>query len=310
MIDTFLIAVKTVLPLFLIIVVGVLFSRSKAYSENWVEILNKYALYIGFPALVIASLMQLEIGEQSYFQLIIYNSVYIVLCMFLAFPMAKLFGFSAKMRRSLFLILPFGNIAYLGMPVLQNAYGDKILPVAAIISAIYVFWLLTLGIIMIEAFGEEKLQTKKLLLSLAQNPLLLSVFVGLAIVLFKIKIPIVAEKTIQLFADSVTAVVLFSLGIFLGLHKIGKLKEWYWVIAFVGFTMLVLPFIFYEFLIFFSFETTLLKATIIDTAMPLGLTPYALSVQYKLNTTLVARIVVLGTLLSMLIIPLWMVFLS
>ena len=308
--DTFLIAVKTVLPLFLVILTGTLFSRSKVNTENWVEILNKYALYIGFPALVVASLMHLEIGEQSFAKLILYNSGYIVFCLLLAFPLAKIFRFSSKMRRSLFLILPFGNVAYLGMPILQNAFGKEILPVAAILAAIYIFWMLTLAIVLIEVFGEEKIQAKKLLKSLAQNPLLLSVFVGLVLVFFKIKLPVVAEKTIQLFADSVTAVVLFSLGIFLGMQKIGNRKEWYRVVAFVGFTMLVLPFVFYQFLIFFNFETTLLKATVIDTAMPLGLTPYALSVQYKLETKLVARIVVLGTLLSMLIIPLWMVFLG
>ncbi len=307
---TLLIAAKTVLPLFLVILAGTLFSRTKVNTANWVEVLNKYALYIGFPALVVASLMHLEIGKQSYTELIIYNSIYIVSCMLLAFPIAKLFRFSTKMLRSLFLILPFGNIAYLGMPILQNAFGNEILPVAAIISAIYVFWLLTLGIIMIEIFGEEKLQPKKLLHSLAQNPLLISVFVGLAIVLFKIKMPTVAEQTIQLFADSVTAVVLFSLGIFMGMHKIGNLKMWYRVFAFIGFTMLVLPFVFHEILLLSNLDISLQKATVIDTAMPLGLTPYALSVQYKLNTTLVARIVVLGTFLSMIIIPLWMVFLG
>ncbi|MCK5731003.1 MAG: AEC family transporter [Draconibacterium sp.] len=307
---TFLIAAKTVLPLFLVIIAGIIFSRTKVSNVNWVEILNKYALYIGFPALVVASLMHLEIGEQSYSKLILYNSGYILLCTLLAFPIAKVFKFSSKMLRSLFLILPFGNIAYLGMPILQNAFGDEILPVAAIIASIYVFWLLTLAIIMIEIFGEDKLQPKKLLLSLAQNPLLISVFVGLAIVIFKIKMPTVAEQTIQLFADSVTAVVLFSLGIFLGMQKIGNLKEWYRIFAFVGFTMLVLPFAFYEVLSLLNLESQLLKATVIDTAMPLGLTPYALSIQYKLESTLVARIVVLGTLLSMIIVPLWMVFLG
>lgn len=209
----------------------------------------------------------------------------------------------------MFLILPFGNIAYLGMPVLQNAFGDQILPVAAIISAVYVFWLLTLGIIMVEIYGDEKLRPKKLLKSLAQNPLLISVFVGLAIVAFNLAVPSPIEKTIQLFADSVTAVVLFSLGIFLGMQKIGNLKEWYRVISFVAFTMLILPFAFHQVLSLLQFDTTLLKSTVLDAAMPLGLTPYALSVQYKLNTTLLARIVVLGTLLSMLIIPIWIVFL-
>ena len=214
------------------------------------------------------------------------------------------------MLRSLFLILPFGNIAYLGMPVLQNAFGIEILPVAGIISAIYIFWLLTLGIIFIEVFGENKLQPRKLLISLAQNPLLISVIVGLGIVIFKIELPGVVSKTIQLFADSVTAVVLFSLGIFMGMHKVGNLKEWRQVLAWVGVTMFVLPFLFFQALKLFNFDVIHLKASIIDAAMPLGLTPYALSIEYKLETTLLTRIVVLGTLLSMVIIPLWMVFMG
>ncbi len=308
--ETLLIAIKTVLPLFLIIFAGALFSRIKSDTKNWVEILNKYALYIGFPALVVASLMHLEIGEQSYTNLILINSAYIVFCFLLPFPIAKIFRLSNKMRRSLFLILPFGNIAYLGMPVLQNTFGDQILPVAAIISAVYVFWLLTLGIVLIEIFGEEKFEPQKLLLSLVKNPLLISVFVGLAIVVFKIEVPTVLSKTIQLFANSVTAVVLFSLGIFLGFHKTGSKKEWSNVLLWIGVTMFFLPLLFFEVLHFFQVESQLLKSSVIDAAMPLGLTPYALSIQYKLKTTLLARIVVLGTLLSLIIIPLWITFLG
>ena len=308
--DSFIVALKTVLPLFLIIFTGLLFSRTKAASEKWVDVLNKYALWIGFPALVIASLMHLDLEGESYLKLIIINSVYIVICMLLAFPVAKIFGLSVKFRSSLFLILSFGNVAYLGIPVLNNAFGNEVLPVAAIISAVYVFWLLTLAILLIEIFGEEKTNLKKLGLSLAQNPLLLSVFIGLAIVVLKIKLPEFVAETIHLFADSVTAVVLFSLGIFLGLQKIGRPKEWLQVAVLALVTMLVLPFIFYEAINWIPFQSTNFKATILDAAMPLGVTPYVLAVQYKLKTTLVARIIVFGTLLSMFLIPLWMVFLG
>jgi predicted permease len=308
--ETLLIAFKTVLPLFLVIFVGALFSRTKNCSPNWVEVLNKYALYIGFPALVIASLMHLEIGEQAYTKLILLNSAYIIISILLAFPISKIFRLSPKMRRSLFLILPFGNIAYLGMPVLQDTFGDEILPVAAIISAVYVFWLLTLSIILIEVFGENKFAPRKLLLSLVQNPLLISVFVGLAIVLFKIELPSVLSKTIQLFANSVTAVVLFSLGIFLGIQKIGNWKEWFSVMGWAVLTMLAFPLVFSVAANLFHIESEIVKSSVIDAAMPLGLTPYAISVQYKLNTTLIARIVVLGTLLSLIIIPFWITILG
>jgi len=303
----FLLAVKTVLPLFLVIVAGLLFSRTKAASITWIDVLNKYALWIGFPALVIASLMKLELNGQSYTGLILTNSVYIVICMLLAFPIAGIFKLTSKVKRSLFLILSFGNVAYLGIPVLHNAFGDSVLPVAAIISAVYVFWLLTLGIILIEINGEEKLNVKKLIFSLMKNPLLLSVFAGLFIVFFNIKLPEIIEKTITLFSNSVTAVVLFSLGIFLGLHKTGKLKDWLTAFTFSIVTLLVLPFIFYLAIKNTGMDSLQLKATIIDSAMPLGLTPYALSVQYNLEVMLVSRIVVLATILSVIVIPMWMV---
>jgi predicted permease len=306
----FFLAVKTVLPLFLVIIAGLLFSRTKSASITWIDVLNKYALWIGFPALVIASLMKLELNGQSYSGLILTNSVYIVICMLLAFPIARIFKLTSKVKRSLFLILSFGNVAYLGIPVLHNAFGDSVLPVAAIISAVYVFWLLTLGIILIEISGEEKLNVRKLIFSLLKNPLLLSVFAGLCIVVFNIQLPEIIEKTISLFSNSVTAVVLFSLGIFLGLHKIGYPKDWLKALVFTILTILVLPFIFYLAIKNTGMEALQFKASILDSAMPLGLTLYALSVQYNLEVPLVSRIVVLATVLSVLVIPVWMVVLG
>ena len=308
--DTFIIAFETVLPLFLIIFAGLLFSRTKVEIRTWIEVLNKYALWIGFPALVVFSLMQLDLQGNAYTDIILLNSLFIIANLILVFPVSRLFGISVNMKRTLFLILPFGNVSYLGIPVLFNVFGKEMLPAAALISAVYVFWLLTLAILLIELFGEKKIHSKKLFLSLVQNPLLLSVFVGLAIVFLQIKLPFFAEKTIELFADSVTAVVLFSLGIFLGMQKIGKPKEWILVAVLTVITMFVMPFIFYLIILPAGINSTHLKAIIIDAAMPLGVTPYVLALQYKLETTLIARVIVFGTMLSVIAIPIWIVILG
>lgn len=301
--DTFLIAIKTVLPVFLIIFSGALFSRTKIDVQQWIEVFNRYALWIGFPALVIFSLMKLDISEKSYTSFILFNSAFILVSMGLVFPVCRIFKLPIQTKRTLFLILPFGNVSYLGIPLLQNAYGDGILPEAAIISAVYVFWLLTLAVLLIEIYGEEKIKFRKLGLSLVKNPLLLSVFAGLFLVVFGIRLPGFVNKTIELFANSVTAVVLFSLGIFVGLQKIGKWNEWLAVGILTLVTMVALPYIFYRILLNFPIDPESLKATIIDAVVPLGVTPYVLSVQYKLDTVLLTRVVILGTLLSVVIIP-------
>lgn len=306
--DTFIVALKAVLPLFLVVFTGFLFSRTRTASVQWIDILNRYALLIGFPALVIASLMNLDPVGKSWTGLILINSLYIIICMLLAFPVSRAFGLSLPVKRSLFLILSFGNVSYLGIPVLQNAYGNDILPEAAILSAVYVFWLLTLGILLIETTGGETFHGRKLIFSLLKNPLLLSVFAGSAIVIFRVELPVVVQKTIQLFSGSVTAVVLFSLGLFLGLHNAGKKQDWLKAGVWVIITMMVIPLI-YSFVIRrTNLPVAQVRASIIDAAMPLGLTPYALAVQYQLDTPLVARIVVLGTFLSVFLIPLWISF--
>lgn len=303
--DAFLIAFETVLPLFLIIFIGLLFSKTGAANVHWIDILNKYALWIGFPALVIVSLMQLQSELKTYLPLIFVNSAYIIASILLAFPIAKLFRLPLKIKQSLFLILPFGNVAYLGIPVLENAYGEEILPVAAIIAAVYVFWMLTLALFLVELHKEQTVHAGKLVKSLLKNPLLLSVFAGLAIVYFQIPVPRFAEQTLGFFSQSVTAVVLFSLGIFLGLQKAGKPGDWLQVAFLSIIAMVLLPALFYFILKDSTLPVNEIKATIIEAAMPLGLTPYALAVQYDLESKLFARLVVFGTILSLFILPLW-----
>lgn len=308
--DAVLIAFESVLPLFLVIFTGLLFSKTGTANVHWVDILNKYALWIGFPALVIVSLMQLQSDLQSYLPLIVSNSIYIVASVFLVYPVAWIFRLPVKIKQALFLIFPFGNIAYLGIPVLENAYGHDILPVAAILSAVYVFWMLTLALVLIEMQEENGVDAGRLFISLIKNPLLLSVIIGITIASFNIPVPGILQEALGFFSQSVTAVVLFSLGIFLGMQKAGNLRDWLQVIKYTVVSMIILPAVFYLFLQYSGISAVQIKASVLEAAMPLGLTPYALSVQYNLESKLFARMVVFATMVSIIILPLWLMFLG
>lgn len=308
--DAFLTSFETVMPLFLVIATGLVFSKAGAANIHWVDILNKYALWIGFPALVIVSLMQLQAELKVYLPLILINSAYIIACILLAYIISWIFRLPVKIKQALFLILPFGNVAYLGIPVLENAYGKEILPVAAIIATVYIFWMLTLALILIEIHEKQKVSATKILINLLRNPLLLSVFAGIGIVSFQISVPDFAEQTLKFFSQSVTAVVLFSLGIFLGMQKAGKPREWIQVAVLSLTTIIVFPAFFYAVLSFSSVPSDEIKASILEAAMPAGLTPYALSVQYNLVPKLFALTVVFATTLSVIILPLWIFILN
>jgi predicted permease len=284
-------------------------SRNKSVDNRWLEILNNYALWIGFPALILVALSRLQWNMDLYGNLVICNSMRIVIAMLMVIPVSILLKLKNSTRRTLFLAVSYGNVAYLGIPVLRGAYGDQILPEATMISAVYVFWLFTLGIFLVEYFGDEKISFRNLIIRLITNPLLIAVFIGLFIAVNHIQLPKIIMTGLDIFANSVTAVVLFSLGLFMGKQPIGRLRDWWSVFTFSVLILIVLPLIF--FLITKPFvDLSVSRAWILEAAMPMGLTAYALCQKYRLNIEFASRIVVLSTLLALLTLPFWLVFLK
>jgi predicted permease len=302
---SFFLALNTILPLFLIILFGIIMIRLRAATPEWVDMLNKYALKIGFPALIFSALAKLDFNFAENSTLLCANSIYLIGCMLMAFPIGKIFKTSRKTRQTLILVLAFGNITYLGIPVMINTMGQQAMGTAVILTSVYLVWMFSLALILIEVAGDGKIHFRTILIKLATNPLLIAVILGILASGLKISPNSNLMKSLDIIAQSVTAVVLLSLGIFMGSQKIGSLREWLPIFGLSLLIMVLFPGIFYLCLKNTSLTGIQLRSSVLDAAMPLGLTTYALSQQYGLNTKLAGRLVVLSTLLSILILPVW-----
>lgn len=307
--SSFFSAFQTIARLFLVILTGLIVSRNKSVDSKWLEVLNNYALWIGFPALILVALSRVDWDFQVYGHLIFWNSARLVISILLVLPISKILKLENQMRRTLFLAVSFGNVAYLGIPVLRSAWGDQNLPEATMISSVYLFWLFTLGIFMVEYFGDEKISYRNLVFRLFMNPMLISVFIGIAIAVNHIQMPEIIMSGLDLAASSVTGIVLFSLGLFVGRQSIGKLSDWIPVLVFSLVILFVLPFIF-RLVTGAYIKPSLSKSWILESAMPLGLTPYALCLKYNLNTDFASRVVVASTLMALVSLPVWLVVLG
>lgn len=303
--SSFFLALQTILPLFLIIFAGIVMIRLKAATVAWVDTLNRFALRIGFPALIFSALAKMDISFAENSTLILTNSVYLVCCMLLAFPLAAIFKTSVKTKQTLILALAFGNITYLGIPVMLNSMGDEAMGPAVILTSVYLVWMFSLALVLIEVAGEGKLHLKVLVVKLFTNPLLIAVILGVLASGLKLSLPGSLMKALDIIAQSVTAVVLLSLGIFMGSQKIGTLREWVPVTALSILIMVILPGIFFLCLKSTTLTGIPLRCSVLDAAMPMGLTAYALTEQYGLNARLASRLVVLSTFLSLFTLPVW-----
>ena len=300
-------------PLFLVIFVSALLQRWIKIGENWSQVLNDLALKIGLPVLIFSALAKTSFSFFEQSSLIISNSLFIIATFVFAFLLGKILRLEKKMFRTFFLCLIFGNTAYLGIPVLIQISGEKILSSASLIVAIYLFWIFTLGIGFLEFNDKQKRKRdilKTIFVDLVKNPLLAAVVLGILVASFKIILPSVLTKSLDMITASVTPTVLIVIGLFIGRSKIGKIIDWVPALLFSLATLIILPAAFYFGVKFLGFSPSLFFPSIIQAAMPLAITPFALSDKFGLHKEFIARSIVLSTILSIISLPFWISILS
>jgi len=294
-------------PLFLIIFVSAILQYYKKIGENWSVVLNDFALKIGLPVLVFSALSKVPFNflEQSGF--IIVNSIFILLGLFLIFVVGKILKFKKQTFLTLFICFVFGNTAYLGIPVLVQTAGESILPTATLIVAIQLFWLFTVGLTYLEYSMDKnkKVVIKNILKNIFTNPLLVAVILGIIVGSLKISLPSVLLKALEMITASVTPTVLIVIGLFIGKSKIGNLVEWFPVFLFSIVKVAILPAAVYFGANFFELTSSQFSSSVIQAAMPLAITPFALADKYNLDKNFMACSIVLGTILSIISLPIW-----
>jgi len=294
-------------PLFLIIFASALLQKFKNIGDNWSTVLNEFALKIGLPVLIFSALSKTPFSFSTEAGLIIFNSLFIVVSLLLAFVIGKILRLEKQTFKTLFICFVFGNVAYLGIPILTQISGDEILPTATLIVAIYLFWIFTIGIGYLDYSIEKNKKdvAKNIIKNLFTNPLLLAVILGILVGSFKITLPAILLKSLDMITASVTPTVLIVIGLFIGKSKFGKLPEWLPILLFSILKLAILPAIFYFSVKFLEAPLPQFPSSIIQAAMPLAITPFALADKYNLNKNFIARSIVLSTILSVVSLPFW-----
>lgn len=293
--------IAVVMPLFIIIALGALLRATKVADEKWIEILNKYELYIGLPALIVYNVLGVDAKNVIGNDVIFYNFALLIAIMGLTYLVAALLKLEKSIRNTYVICIFFGNIAYLGLPIITSLVKDSGGSVS-IHVAIYILVLFTLGIGILEASMKQKKSLLTIVKNVFKSPLVLAALAGILLFLLQIHPPEVIKKTLQLVAGTSSPMALLALGMFI-YRKIKFDKETLHVFVLVFLKILVVPAIFFAFALAANIKMKF-NISIIEAAMPLAVTPFALSQIYPLNKNIISLSVLISTVLSILSIPL------
>ena len=293
--------INVVLPLFIIIALGATLRAIKVVDEKWIEVLNKYELFIGFPALILYNVMNVDAQQFIGWNIVFYNFALLFGIIGLTYLVTSLLKLEKSLRNSYVICIFFGNTAYLGIPIITSLVKDSGGSVA-IHVAIYILVLFTLGIAILESTMKKRKGVLEIVKNVFRSPLFLSALIGILLFFLQIKPPEVIHKTLQLIANTSAPVALLALGMFI-YRKIEFNKETMHSVILATLKLLIVPAVFVTIASIFSL-TGKFNISIMEAAMPIAVTPFALSQIYPLNKNVLSLAILISTIFTIVTVPL------
>lgn len=296
----------TIAPVFLIIFLGFALRRVGIADDRWTEILNRYGLYIGFPALIFHSLLQVENPGTLPAGPLLLTALLLPAVMLCTWIICTRLRFVGALRNTYVICIFYGNVAYLGFPVVTSLLPGSEAVVSAF-AAVYLAVLFTAGIALLEYTRGGRARPAVFIRSIFGNPLLLAVAGGVACAALGIRLPDVLQRPLSMLSATASPVVLIALGVFIAGHALSAVTRRH-ALAVSGLKLFVLPVVFWIATAFLPPHPDM-RVAILEAAMPVGLTPFALAELYPLDREIISSSIVITTLVSALTLFVWSILL-
>lgn len=210
-----------------------------------------------------------------------------------------------KAAGALLLASCFGNVTYLGLPVLSQTFGAWAQSVAIPFDLFANTPLLfTVGIMVAGRFGgSDKLAHP--MVELLRVPALWAAVAGLLLSLFATPMPAWVDESLGVLGAAVVPLMLLSIGMALRWQS-GWLGRAPALLPVIVIQLLLMPLIVWGACIGVGMPNKLLAPSVIEGAMPCMVLGLVLCDRFKLDASLYAEAVSLTTILSLLTLPAWL----
>ena len=218
-------------PIYLIILIGYLTTRSGSFARSDMQVIGKFVINLAIPALLFKVSSERELGEifnPSY--LLAYLSGSLIAVSGGYFWSRRIKGYSATVATFNALGMSCSNSSFIGFPILLLFLE----PIAGICFALNILVenlvILPLILAMAEHSRGGNLPWYRLffrtMARLAFNPLIIALSAGVIISVSPMELPVVITRTVDLLAVSCTALALFFIGgTLVGVHYKGNVSR-------------------------------------------------------------------------------------
>lgn len=270
--------------------------------------LSTLALYIMSPFLAFRTFYVNEL-TMEYFYIILFC---IVLCIVLAVIVGVTSFFMKATKQEMSAMMlggVFMNSGNYGAPIVLFAFGTIAFDYAVIMMVFQSFLMNTVGLFFASLGGKENASIKDSFKKMLRMPVLHGALLGILLQLLSVSIPGNFMDAIGLIADASIPLVMLILGMQLAVI-VRKKVPYRYVSIVTGIRMVASPIVAVVILMFFPVSDLLKHVLILQAAMPAAANTTILALQFGTEPDLVSFTTFITTMLSILTIPIGLIFLG
>ena len=294
---------SVIATLFVLMLLGFVLGKLKILDEVASKKFSRLILTIAQPCLIIASLTKLEFSRENLFlglSAFGMGFAFHLFMVLLAFLLVRGFRDLDEQKLSEFSMV-FGNIGFLGLPILDSLFGDVGLFMGAFFVASFNVLIWTLGIVILAKGRDDiKVTVKKIFLNYGTVPCA----IGLIIFLSGITLPTFATTTLNYLGNLCTPVSTLIIGGLIARSPIKELllsgKTYFTALS----KLVIMPSVICVIMKLIGFSDLWIIVVTTVTAMPSATTVSMMAETYNIKPAYSARAVGMSSVLSILTMPL------
>ncbi len=288
-----------VLPVFLVIGLGFLLKRSGMIDSVFLFQANRLIYYVGLPLLLFY-----KIGTADFFAnfngtLVLGSAAMVVVAFFLSYGYAALRRYPPEARGTFSQGTFRGNLAYIGLAIVFNAYGEEGFTRAGILMGFLVPVLNFFAILALLIPHRRSGNSRRAAFwtrQLALNPLILASFAGILWSYLRLPLPIILDRSLNIATGMALPLALIAIGGSFSLEKLrGDLVR---TGLATGFKLIWLPLLTGFFLYMLGIRGLDLSIGVLFAGTPAATATYIMAHEMKGDPELAGAIVMMSTLLS------------
>ena len=296
--------VVVMMTLFALVVVGYVAGKLGYLGGDFDRQLSRLVINITCPALILSSAMTGVLPDRRLIlPLLLISVITYAILTAIAFVLPKYLTKNKDDEGAIGFALMFGNVGFMGYPVVASIFGHEAVFYAAVLNVVNTFAVFTIGTILITGKGEIK--GKRFQKKVLYSTPMLAAYLTMAIVALEINnIPEAISQPLTMLGNITVPAALLIIGSSMSNLPLRSLLGNRSVYATTLFRLALLPIGIHFLMGVLGFSPLVVNINTLVIAMPVATYGTILCLKYGRDTSLMAEVTFITTLLSMITIPL------